>query len=42
MEYRQEKLTETIIECIVNVHETLAPGFLESVYRKALPIEMRK
>jgi len=42
MEYQQDKLTETIIECIIKVHQTLGPGFLESMYRKALLIEIRK
>ena len=42
MEYQQDKLTETIIECIIKVHQTLGPGFKESVYRNALLIELRK
>jgi len=40
--YEGDRLTEAIIECIIKVHQTLGPGFLESVYRKALLIEMRK
>jgi len=42
MGYEGDRLTEAIIECIIKVHQTLGPGFLESVYRRALLIEMRK
>ena len=37
-----EKLTETIIGCAMKVHATLGPGFLESVYQKALAHELSK
>jgi GxxExxY protein len=37
-----EKLTETIIGCAIKVHNTLGPGFLESVYQKALEHELKK
>ena len=37
-----DKLTQTIIACIVKVHKVLGPGFLESVYRRALVIELRR
>jgi GxxExxY protein len=37
-----EKLTETTIGCAMQVHRTLGPGFLESVYQKALAHELRK
>jgi len=37
-----EQLTETIIGCAMKVHRTLGPGFLESVYQKALAHELRK
>ena len=33
-------LTEVIIESVIAVHKTLGPGFLESVYRNALEIEL--
>lgn len=35
-------LTERIIACIIRVHRTLGPGFVESIYRNALLIELRK
>lgn len=42
MEYNGDKLTEEIISCIIRVHQTLGPGFLENIYRKALMIELQK
>ena len=42
MGYLEDKLTEKIIGCIIKVHRTLGPGFMESVYQRALVIEFRK
>lgn len=36
----QEDLTKKIIGCAMQVHQVLGPGFLESVYQKALAIEL--
>lgn len=42
MQYQADKLTETVIACIIKVHQILGPGFKESIYRNALLIELRK
>ena len=38
----QEALTFSIIEAVIKVHGALGPGCPESVYRRALVIELRK
>ncbi len=38
--YEGEELTRAIIEAIIKVHQTLGPGFLESIYRNALILEL--
>ncbi|MBX7152018.1 GxxExxY protein [bacterium] len=36
------KITEKIIGCGINVHKTLGPGLLESIYESALCIELEE
>ena len=40
MKYIYSDITEKIIKCFYNVYDELGPGFLESVYEKALLIEL--
>ena len=42
MPLEYEELTEKIIGAAIEVHRRLGPGFLESIYEKALVIELRK
>ena len=35
-----ERLTEKIIGCAIEVHRTLGPGLLESLYQECLVIEL--
>ena len=42
MDYEEPKLTDVIIGCVIRVHKELGPGFLESIYRRALLIELGK
>ncbi len=37
----KEKLIKTIIDCVYNVRLQLGPGFLESVYKNALVLELK-
>ncbi len=37
-----EEITKTIIGCAIDVSNELGPGFLESVYEKALLIELQQ
>ncbi len=37
-----ETLTRKIIACAIEVHRTLGPGLLESVYRECMMIELRQ
>lgn len=37
-----EALTEKVIGCAIEVHRTLGPGLLESVYRECMIIEVRE
>jgi GxxExxY protein len=36
-----EELTGKIIACAIAVHKSLGPGFLESVYEAAMPVELK-
>jgi GxxExxY protein len=42
MELEHKELTEKIIGAAIQVHKQLGPGFIESIYEKALIIEFRK
>ena len=39
---KHKELTAKIIECAYKVHNSLGFGFLESVYKKAMTIELNK
>jgi GxxExxY protein len=41
MAYQNDQITATIIQCIIKVHKTLGPGFLENLYRKAMLLELK-
>src|SRR5688500_13084368 len=40
--YQHDALTKILIACIIKVHNTLGRGFLESIYKRALIIELQK
>ena len=40
MRYQEDKLTEAIISRIIKVHQALGPGFLESIYQRALILDL--
>ena len=40
--WKNDSLSRTVIECIIRVHQVLGPGFLESVYRNALGVELQR
>jgi GxxExxY protein len=40
MPYKYNDNTDIIIQCIIKVHKELGPGFLESIYRNSLLIEI--
>ena len=42
MPLEHEELTDKIIGAAIEVHRSLGPGFLESIYENALVIELRK
>lgn len=39
---QRDDLTGRIINAIITVHRTLGPGFLESIYRNSLMLELKK
>lgn len=42
MSYDDNPITRSIIGAAINVHSQLGPGFLESIYRNAMNIELSK
>ena len=42
MGLEHEELTEEIIGGAIEVHRRLGPGFIESIYEKALVVELSK
>ena len=42
MNLELKELTGKIIGCAIEVHKKLGPGFLESIYQAALPMELIK
>jgi GxxExxY protein len=42
LSYREEEVMSGVIDCAMHVHKTLGPGFLESIYKKAMCVAMSK
>jgi len=42
VKYPHSEITEKIIQCAIEVHKVLGPGFLESIYEKALVCELKR
>ena len=42
MELQNKHLTERIIAAAIRVHKELGPGFLESIYQRAMSIELSR
>ena len=42
MAVNENELGEVVIGCAIEVHRELGPGLLESVYQKALAVELRE
>jgi len=40
--YPHSEITNKIIRCAIEVHKVLGPGFLESIYEKALVYELQQ
>lgn len=38
--YEDVELTETIIACVIKVHQALGPGFIEKIYQNAMAFEL--
>lgn len=41
MSLELSELTDKVIGCAIAVHRTLGPGFLESIYERAMIVELR-
>jgi GxxExxY protein len=42
MNWKNDALSQKVIGCIIRVHQTLGAGFLESIYRRALLVDLRE
>jgi GxxExxY protein len=42
MGFEFEPLSHRIIEAAINVHRELGPGFIESIYHRAMEVSLRK